>query len=122
MFDNAFTSEALTEALDILKNDFPLAIWETIYVTLLSTLFAIIIGLPLGVLLVAGEKGGVLPPAEGSDEGSQCYYKSSAFGAVFDSDDSRLPTDPSYRRHGSRHSRLDSPARHRVVPVCGAPC
>ena len=46
MFDNAFTSEALTEALDILKNDFPLAIWETIYVTLLSTLFAIIIGLP----------------------------------------------------------------------------
>ena len=52
MFDNAFTSEALTEALDILKNDFPLAIWETIYVTLLSTLFAIIIGLPLGVLLV----------------------------------------------------------------------
>ena len=61
MFDNAFTSEALTEALDILKNDFPLAIWETIYVTLLSTLFAIIIGLPLGVLLVAGEKGSVLP-------------------------------------------------------------
>ena len=61
MFDNAFTSEALTEALDILKNDFPLAVWETIYVTLLSTLFAIIIGLPLGVLLVAGEKGGVLP-------------------------------------------------------------
>ena len=61
MFDNAFTSEALTEALDILKNDFPLAIWETIYVTLLSTLFAIIIGLPLGVLLVAGEKDGVRP-------------------------------------------------------------
>ena len=42
MFDNAFTSEALTEALDILKTEFPLAIWETIYVTLLSTLFAII--------------------------------------------------------------------------------
>lgn len=61
MFDNAFTSEALTESLDILKTEFPLAIWETIYVTLLSTLFAIIIGLPLGVLLVAGEKGGVLP-------------------------------------------------------------
>lgn len=60
MFDNAFTSEALTEALDILKNDFPLAIWETIYVTLLSTLFAIIIGLPLGVLLVAGEHNRIL--------------------------------------------------------------
>ena len=65
MFDNAFTSEALTEALDILKTEFPLAIWETIYVTLLSTLFAIIIGLPLGVLLVAGEKGGVLPLPKG---------------------------------------------------------
>ncbi|MGN1080748.1 MAG: methionine ABC transporter permease [Acutalibacteraceae bacterium] len=38
-----------------------MALWETVYVTLLSTLFAIIIGLPLGVLLVAGEKGGVLP-------------------------------------------------------------
>ena len=31
----------------------------------LSTLFAIIIGLPLGVLLVAGEKGGVLPLPKG---------------------------------------------------------
>ncbi|MGN1001183.1 MAG: methionine ABC transporter permease [Oscillospiraceae bacterium] len=38
-----------------------MAIWETVYVTLLATAFAIIIGLPLGVLLVAGEKGGVLP-------------------------------------------------------------
>ena len=39
----------------------PFAIWETFYATVLSTLFAIIIGLPLGVLLVVGEKGGVLP-------------------------------------------------------------
>ena len=61
MFDNAFTSEALNEALEIFKTEFPLAVWETIYVTLLSTLFAVIIGLPLGVLLVAGEKDGVLP-------------------------------------------------------------
>ena len=37
------------------------AIWETIYVTVLSTLFAYIIGLPLGVLVVVGEKNGILP-------------------------------------------------------------
>ena len=37
------------------------AIWETFYVTMLSTAFALVLGLPLGVLLVAGEKDGVLP-------------------------------------------------------------
>ena len=37
------------------------AIWETIYVTVLSTLFSYLIGLPLGVLVVVGEKDGVLP-------------------------------------------------------------
>ncbi|MBQ2698086.1 MAG: ABC transporter permease [Clostridia bacterium] len=61
MLDRMFTSEALEEALWILKNEFPMAVWETIYVTVLATLFAIVIGLPLGVLLVAGEKNGVLP-------------------------------------------------------------
>lgn len=61
MFDNAFTSEAFSEAVDILINDMPFALWETTYVTVLATLFAVIIGLPLGVLLVVGEKGGVLP-------------------------------------------------------------
>ncbi len=38
-----------------------MAAWETIYVTLLSTVFAIILGLPLGVLLVVGQKNGILP-------------------------------------------------------------
>ncbi|MBQ2286778.1 MAG: methionine ABC transporter permease [Acutalibacteraceae bacterium] len=46
--------------MDILKTEFPLAIWETVYVTVLSTFFAIIIGLPLGVLLVAGEDGKII--------------------------------------------------------------
>ena len=41
--------------------EFPLAIWETLYVTILATFFAIVLGLPLGVLLVVGEKDGVLP-------------------------------------------------------------
>jgi D-methionine transport system permease protein len=61
MFEDFFSSETVVEALDILKNEFPLAVWETVYITVLATAFAIIIGLPLGVLLVAGEKDGVLP-------------------------------------------------------------
>lgn len=51
----------LMEALDMLVNDMPFALWETIYVTVLATLFAVVVGLPLGTLLVVGEKGGVLP-------------------------------------------------------------
>lgn len=56
-----FASEEVQTALSILREEFPLAIWETFYVTVLSTLFAIILGLPLGVLLVTGEKNGVAP-------------------------------------------------------------
>lgn len=65
MFDKLFSSEVLEETLWILQNEFPLAVWETIYVTILATAFAIILGLPLGVLLVAGEKDGVLPLPKG---------------------------------------------------------
>lgn len=61
MFNDLFSQETLSEAWRIIETEFPLAIWETLYVTLLATAFSIIIGLPLGVLLVAGEKGGVLP-------------------------------------------------------------
>ena len=32
--------------------DYGFAIWETFYVTVLSTAFALVLGLPLGVLLV----------------------------------------------------------------------
>lgn len=60
-FANAFTPEKLQEAWEIFCNDFPLALWDTLYVTLLSTLFAIVIGLPLGMMLVAGEENGIRP-------------------------------------------------------------
>lgn len=56
-----FASDKFAESLRVMQNEVPFAIWETFYATVLSTLFAIIIGLPLGVLLVVGEKGGVLP-------------------------------------------------------------
>ena len=65
MFDKLFSPETIQETLDILQHEFLLATWETIYVTVLATLFAVIIGLPLGVLLVAGEKNGVLPLPKG---------------------------------------------------------
>ena len=55
-----FRSEAFASALEIFRSQFPLALWETIYVTLLSTFFAILLGLPLGVLLVAGEDGRII--------------------------------------------------------------
>ena len=61
MLENAFTQAALVEAFEIFKSEFPFAIWETLYVTVLATAFAIVLGLPLGVLLVVGEKDGVLP-------------------------------------------------------------
>lgn len=65
MFSNLLESEAVSEALDVVIHQFPFALWETVYVTLLSTFFAILLGLPLGVLLVAGDRGGIrpLPPA-----------------------------------------------------------
>ncbi len=61
MLDKIFASEDVIEALQVLRDDMPIALWETAYVTVLATFFAIVIGLPLGVLLVAGEKGGVMP-------------------------------------------------------------
>ena len=65
MIEKIFDPEATAEALEIFREEIPLATWETVYVTILATLFAVIIGLPLGVLLVAGEKDGVrpMPPA-----------------------------------------------------------
>lgn len=60
-FAAAFTPDKLDEAWKVICTQFPFALWETVYATLLSTLFAIIIGLPLGLMLVACDKNGVMP-------------------------------------------------------------
>jgi len=60
-FSRAFTPEKLAEAWEVFCTEFPQGLWETVYVTLLSTLFAIILGLPLGVLLVTGDENGIRP-------------------------------------------------------------
>lgn len=61
MFADFFASEQFMEAMEIFRNEFPLAIWETFYVTLISTAIAIVIGLPLGILMAVGTKDGILP-------------------------------------------------------------
>ena len=56
-----FSNPKTIQQLGYLADGLPLAIWETLYATVLSTIFAHLIGIPLGVLLVAGEEGGVRP-------------------------------------------------------------
>jgi len=51
----------MQEAVEVLYEQFPLALWDTLYMTVLSTFFAIVIGLPLGMILVAGEEKGIRP-------------------------------------------------------------
>ena len=60
MYSNLFSEKSVQDLISILPS-LPTALWETFYVTVLSTALSLVIGLPLGVLLVAGEKGGVLP-------------------------------------------------------------
>ncbi|MGN0507485.1 MAG: methionine ABC transporter permease [Lachnospiraceae bacterium] len=55
------SAEAFTEAVEIIRTEFLFGLWETLYVTVIATAFAILLGLPLGVLLVTGEKNGVYP-------------------------------------------------------------
>ena len=38
-----------------------LGVWETLYMTLLSSLLAYVIGLPLGVILCVTDKNGIRP-------------------------------------------------------------
>lgn len=61
MLTSAFAPAAFAEAWEIIQSEFLLALWETVYVTVLSTAFAVIIGLPLGVILVTGAKDGIRP-------------------------------------------------------------
>ncbi len=60
-FASAFTPERLQEAWNCLLTEFPFAVWETVYSTVLATFFAIVIGLPLGIILVTGEQKGIRP-------------------------------------------------------------
>lgn len=61
MFDLFSDSAKVAAQLEIIRSQYGFAIWETLYSLVLEVVFAYVIGLPLGVLLVTGEKGGVKP-------------------------------------------------------------
>ena len=61
MYEKIFTPEAWQQAWEVVQSEFLMGLWETFYVTVVATFFAVLLGLPSGILLVVGEKGGVLP-------------------------------------------------------------
>ena len=56
-----FQDPKMAEQLQILATSLGMGLWETIYSTVLSTALAYVLGLPLGVILVTGEAGGIRP-------------------------------------------------------------
>lgn len=61
MFDLFSDPAKVAQQLQILQSEYLFAVWETLWSLGLQVLFSYIIGLPLGVLLVTGEKGGIRP-------------------------------------------------------------
>lgn len=56
-----FSEADVTLLRNILQSDLLRALGETLYMTFLPTIFAFVIGLPLGVILVTGESDGIHP-------------------------------------------------------------
>ena len=61
MFDIFTDSVKMAHQMEVIINNYGFAIWETLYALALEVLFAYVVGLPLGVLLVTGEKDGIRP-------------------------------------------------------------
>ena len=61
MFDLFSDPAKVAQQLQILQNGYLFAVWETLYSLALQVLFAYLIGLPLGVILVTGERDGIRP-------------------------------------------------------------
>lgn len=61
MFDLFSDPVKVAQQLQILQSEYLFAVWESLYSLALQVLFSYVIGLPLGVLLVTGEKGGIRP-------------------------------------------------------------
>ena len=51
----------VAQQIQIITSEYGFATWETLYSLVLEVIFAYVIGLPLGVLLVTGEKDGIHP-------------------------------------------------------------
>ena len=61
MFDLFSDPVKVAQQLEIIFSEFGFATWETLYSLVLEVIFAYVIGLPLGVILVMGEKDGIRP-------------------------------------------------------------
>ena len=61
MFDLFSDPQAVAQQWKLIVSQFPFATWETLYSLVLEVVFAYVIGLPLGVLLVTGERDGIRP-------------------------------------------------------------
>ena len=61
MFDLFSDPVKVANQMQIIYSEYGFAIWETLYSLALEVLFAYVIGLPMGVLLVTGEREGVKP-------------------------------------------------------------
>ena len=61
MFDLFSDPVKVAQQLEIIFSEFGFATWETMYSLVLEVVFAYLIGLPLGVILVMGEKDGIRP-------------------------------------------------------------
>ena len=61
MFDLFSDPVKVAQQIEIIVSEFGFATWETLYSVILEALFAYLIGLPLGVLLVTGERDGIRP-------------------------------------------------------------
>ena len=61
MFDLFSDPVKVAQQMQIIFNEYGFAIWETMYALVLEVIFAYVVGLPLGVLLVTGEKDGIRP-------------------------------------------------------------
>ena len=61
MFDLFSDAAKVAAQMEIISSEYGFALWETLYSLALEVLFAYVVGLPLGVLLVTGEKDGIHP-------------------------------------------------------------
>ena len=61
MFDLFSDPVKVAQQMEIIFSEYGFAIWETMYALFFEVIFAYLVGLPLGVLLVTGEKEGIRP-------------------------------------------------------------
>ena len=107
MYSDLFSQKSVQDLLTVLPS-LPFAVWETFYVTVVSTALSLVIGLPLGVLLVVGEKNGVLPLPR---------WLMQVLNVLINLLRSILPSAHRHRRGHHGHHRS---AGGGGVPLCGA--